>query len=296
MGFHDYSLLDQLMKYNFNPLEKKDVLAAHRVNITDFMSDLINERGSIKLGKLNPPYESLWFEWSTDTYLHGDDLNFSHAGLHLKWHKPDSPLAMKTKRGMSEKPPWLNDLGWVVEVDVYLFLTPGEGYPGRKVKWPISPLLLISKDSDNTWPLFTNNDLSKVDELKEAHKPENLEFINNLLLCVMAAVSMMNCQNVSLIPYGSTNKEKSGKKSRRLRTPTLQFNTIKLPGLNYLPTGKLSPGERDVMAQHMVRGHFKTYTADKPLMGKAVGTYWWGYQVRGNRKNGIVLKDYEVGS
>jgi hypothetical protein len=42
-----------------------------------------------------------------------------------------------------------------------------------------------------------------------------------------------------------------------------------------------------------VRGHFKTFTAEKPLMGRAVGTYSWGWQLRGDPKRGIVISDYQ---
>lgn len=35
-----------------------------------------------------------------------------------------------------------------------------------------------------------------------------------------------------------------------------------------------------------IKGHYKTYTADAPLMGKHVGTYWWGGVERAvTRKN-----------
>jgi hypothetical protein len=47
---------------------------------------------------------------------------------------------------------------------------------------------------------------------------------------------------------------------------------------------------------HRVRGHFKTFTAERPLMGKHVGTCWWGWQLRGdpNPNRGIVTSDYQI--
>ena len=47
-------------------------------------------------------------------------------------------------------------------------------------------------------------------------------------------------------------------------------------------------------ALHICRGHFVTYTPKHPLFGKYVGTFWKPDHVRGNAKNGIVLKDYKV--
>jgi hypothetical protein len=29
-------------------------------------------------------------------------------------------------------------------------------------------------------------------------------------------------------------------------------------------------------------------------MGKHVGTYWWGWQLRGDPKHGIVISDYQL--
>ena len=53
---------------------------------------------------------------------------------------------------------------------------------------------------------------------------------------------------------------------------------------------------RDLLAAHLVRGHFKTFTSDAPLFGKHVGTYWIHPHSRGNAKNGFVTKDYEIGA
>jgi len=45
---------------------------------------------------------------------------------------------------------------------------------------------------------------------------------------------------------------------------------------------------------HLCRGHFKEYTKEKPLFGKYTGTYWWQPTMRGNKKKGVIHKDYEV--
>ncbi|HET6241541.1 MAG TPA: hypothetical protein VFD99_06080 [Arthrobacter sp.] len=46
--------------------------------------------------------------------------------------------------------------------------------------------------------------------------------------------------------------------------------------------------------RHLARGHFKTFTEDAPLLGKHVGTYWWGWQVRGQGDAGIIEKTYTL--
>lgn len=47
-------------------------------------------------------------------------------------------------------------------------------------------------------------------------------------------------------------------------------------------------------ALHLVRGHFATYTPDKPLFGRITGTVWKPSHVRGDAAEGIVAKDYRV--
>lgn len=49
-------------------------------------------------------------------------------------------------------------------------------------------------------------------------------------------------------------------------------------------------------ALHLCRGHFATYTADKPLFGHYVGTVWVPAHMRGSVKHGAVIKDYRIRS
>ena len=47
-------------------------------------------------------------------------------------------------------------------------------------------------------------------------------------------------------------------------------------------------------ALHIFRGHFKTYSEDRPLFGKVAGTFWWEGSVRGSLAKGKVDKEYQV--
>ena len=107
----------------------------------------------------------------------------------------------------------------------------------------------------------------------------------------MWAVGLMNCKNVSL---AERTTGRVSRKQRRKR-PEIKYHTIVLPGQ---ANGRRAPGSghESSAAQHRVRGHFKTFTPDAPLLGKHTGTYWWGWQVRGNKKNGVVVSDYKVGA
>ena len=106
------------------------------------------------------------------------------------------------------------------------------------------------------------------------------------------AVSMMNCRNVTM----STNvtSQRGGKKSRRKGMPSVEYKSIHLPRKS--GTASISSGElTGTQKLHTARGHFKTYTTEAPLMGRHVGTYYWGWQVRGSRTNGEIVSSYNVG-
>lgn len=105
----------------------------------------------------------------------------------------------------------------------------------------------------------------------------------------MLAVGLMNCKNVDLVEHES--KVPVGRRQRR-RNGGIRYRTIDIPGRS---TGTSSgAGGTSASGLHRVRGHFKTFTEDAPLMGMHIGTYWWGWQVRGSKSNGTVVSDYRM--
>ena len=114
----------------------------------------------------------------------------------------------------------------------------------------------------------------------------------SLLHPAFLAIGLMNCSNVKT--EAESFKSRSSNRLARKAIPKLDYHTIVLPGSR---SGGSGTSERQgVMPQHKVRGHFKTFTVERPLMGRHVGTYWWGWNVRGNKKNGITVTDYKVGA
>lgn len=108
------------------------------------------------------------------------------------------------------------------------------------------------------------------------------------------AVAFMHCKNVALDavePDGCLNRErrKAGLK------PFLRYHTI-----NIEPIKKVLKTEGNIetdglkKALHICRGHFATYTEDRPLFGHTVGTVWKPAHVRGSVKQGVVVSDYNV--
>jgi hypothetical protein len=110
----------------------------------------------------------------------------------------------------------------------------------------------------------------------------------------LLAMSFMNCKNVTLEAHERdplVNRERR----RHGRKPFLRYHTINIePMKAVLRTEGNVESEGLRRALHICRGHFATYTADKPLFGRTVGTVWRPSHVRGHASEGVVVSDYNV--
>lgn len=107
---------------------------------------------------------------------------------------------------------------------------------------------------------------------------------------VSLAFGFMNCRNVRLDDAVRVQRHgKKGVADRRRSFPAAKV--INVPGMSSA-AGRHTLGAGEPIAPHVVRGHFKNYTEDAPLLGKITGTYWWGHHVRGGAE--AVPKQYRV--
>jgi hypothetical protein len=108
--------------------------------------------------------------------------------------------------------------------------------------------------------------------------------------------SFANCTNVKTVDV-TADVEPEPKTKRRLKIPTVRRVTLSISGHTVRPTREFHSGNTDVMPFHLCRGHFATYTPEKPMFGKPklVGRYWHPPHTRGSKKNGEIIKDYAVG-
>jgi hypothetical protein len=121
------------------------------------------------------------------------------------------------------------------------------------------------------------------DEEYENDAPE-LSMLNMILM-------LLSCKNISTeqhSPDAALNK----KRIKRGKQPLFTYHTLSLK-----PVGKAQESIPKHLWEnriHLARGHFKTFTPDKPLFGKITGRFWWQPQVRGRNRNGVVMKDYSI--
>jgi hypothetical protein len=108
----------------------------------------------------------------------------------------------------------------------------------------------------------------------------------------MSALSFFHCKNVEL-KTKAPNIRKANKFIKKYHTAPAVWNVIHVHRLTkkYLEKG---PGNKRgaLIGASMIRGHFKKYTSDAPLLGKHVGMYFWQSHVRGS---GVpTAHDYKV--
>ncbi len=126
------------------------------------------------------------------------------------------------------------------------------------------------------------------ESIKQLRKEDNAE-----LTLLQSAILLLNTKNI--ITEEHHPPEKLNKKRRQLgRQELFTYKTLNvvLPSPSRSSSGS---SKTDIHQRiHLCRGHFKEYTTENPLFGKHTGLYWWQPHVRGQNKDGIVMKEYEI--
>lgn len=107
--------------------------------------------------------------------------------------------------------------------------------------------------------------------------------------------SFLNCKNIEQVKVDPPEKLQK-KRKKRNKKPLVSYYTLRVIPNKMKQNTISSPGKgNNPYRIHTCRGHFKEFTKEKPLLGKYAGLYWWDPYVRGNKKKGKIIKDYEVG-
>ena len=120
-----------------------------------------------------------------------------------------------------------------------------------------------------------------------------------LLKPLLLAISFMHCGNVQRVPQYPSPKLNKKRQARNL-PPQNKFHLLEIAPMKRILqlAADQYRGVRGAsgieMALHKCRGHFKTYTPEKPLFGHNVGRWFWAPTARGTARRGTVSKKYEV--
>lgn len=216
------------------------------------------------VGPLRLPFDSMWIEWSFPDWSGTDGTHFA------AWVTADEP---------DENAPAGTE-------QVLTFVTL---CANKSKAWYIPVWTFIPVDEHGKALGISNN----VDPYSQSAAQTR-----TWALAPCVAIGFMNCRNIRVdevepdpLPRSPKARRRSAKKPERLT-----HHLIRLPGATP-PRGlqQAQTAAGSAVPLHVVRGHFKTFTAEAPLMGKHVGTYWWHPTVRGLREHGQVQTTYEVG-
>lgn len=125
----------------------------------------------------------------------------------------------------------------------------------------------------------------------DAAKTFARHIVRQLFDPVAMSIGLANCRNIKVESLKTRKERKSRRKSKQRMSGT-EYKVIRLPGAPYnrIDGPASSNGQTRL---HTVRGHFKTYTEEKPLYGKLTGTWWWAPSVRGKKENGEIISTYK---
>jgi hypothetical protein len=213
-----------------------------------------------ELGVLRLPYPAVWMEWTAQSE---QPYNIAVLAYTPKGREEGTEIELAVFMGIDKVVAC--GVGCLIQLDEH-----GHGVSGTE-RWRVAV-------PDQDHPRFH----------------EYTKFVSDQIITALMALSLINCRNVGTEDRGRIQIARSGaQKRRREPVKSTRYRTIKLPGggTHY----DSATGTHRPTALHRVRGHFKTFTAERPLLGRHVGTFWWGWSVRGDAEYGEVVSDYQLG-
>lgn len=234
-----------------------------------------------EFGHLMLPFPKVWIEWNN--MRESEQLPHLWMGA-MCVHVSESAQLMRQLYQIPDSHLFRNlrDNSWTI--------VPFSTHAGKVMMAP--SMLIVDLDQNGVL-----EGVRGVDLLSESDSVGQTAELVDLLWDSLVAVGWLNCRNVRTERRDRSGQVGGSKSNRRKACARgLDFHTIHLPGIDRESDNPSAstPSNADFRMHH-VRGHFKTFTPEAPLMGKHVGTYWWGWQVRGNKNNGVVVSDYRIG-
>lgn len=112
----------------------------------------------------------------------------------------------------------------------------------------------------------------------------------------LKTLGVANCKNIILERQCPYDEALQKARVRRGKPPFFDYHILRIdPSKTRTKTiGGPVEHDSDPKRLHICRGHFKTYTDERPLFGRLTGTFWVPQHMRGDMDVGVVAKDYEI--
>lgn len=282
-------------------------------NVADYFADHAADRWQFPdFPVIAPPYPWMWMEWRSQPFhtriasqSGASEAIIERRGVLLftrEWNAPE-PDFQYHQRMMEQHAPNLRDdqprwavltrayrqrRGHTVERDIiqtWHFVRP-DGTPHSQtiigVVTPDAPAALVA----------TMKALPP-DQQTEHMQALVKRFWDDELYVTLLALAFLNCKNV-LTTMQTAPSKLAKAHVKKHGQPLVRWHVLQIDPMKEVLAYEGRSTESGLKrALHICRGHFVTYD-EKPAFGKHRGTYWRRAHVRGSRKRGLVLKDYQV--
>ncbi len=225
-------------------------------------------------GIMRPPFDNCWIEWLTP----------SHRLIDGAWH-------FRGKSRVAAHMILHDDGGLWFEV---LF---GDRANRPLVVAPFTTHITGESDPDNAHErvsLYAGKEILR----DKAGLSADIDLATSLATELWPAyltLGWLNCRNVSTTDV-TVNARIAAKRQRRGQPRGLDYKRIVLDEGTQRALTVNRDAEQHGKRLHIVRGHIKHYTPERPLFGKYTGNYWWHQQMRGNADLGRINHEYHVAS
>lgn len=224
-------------------------------------------------GALNPPFDRMWIEWQTPSFRHFGN----------KWHRMSrSRVAAKVVKAG-------NDL------DIELLMAHDQSQAIGVT--PIGVEILNCSDLPGLSVRVTAHE--HIRYLRDERLPDATpdQYAQGLFLetwPIYMAIGWMNCRNVTLETVAAPSRL-AKKRQRRGLVRGLDYKKILLDAGTTSSLAKNSiASAHDPKRLHIVRGHIRHYSAERPAFGTYVGNMWIHQHMRGDKALGSISHEYHV--
>lgn len=160
---------------------------------------------------------------------------------------------------------------------------------------PEAPLTHANRFETTAPAMFSHiGDHEFHDRLNASDSARITGYANELVYAALLAVSFCHCKNVDTVEHVPQEKLSHAFKKRNGK-PLTKYYTLNIDPLKRALAREGRSASRGIAhAMHVCRGHFRTYSSERPLFGKVIGTFWVPDHVRGDAVAGEIVKEYRV--
>jgi hypothetical protein len=246
------------------------VRSAEVVIVADEVAQYVAEHGppDVSAIQVSLPFSQFWIEYRLAQKLLSGGVRHDHVGclFSVRDHGEDA-----------------EGVRW--EASVAIFRAVGRKGPVRGVEY----IVMLDVDQLGRVSLDNYDAVSPGIDAWVSMPTSSGAFAPALM-----ALGLLGCKNVRRREQAQPPKL-SKKWEKKHGRPLVRYHVLDIDPMRKVLRDEGGSEETGLKkALHICRGHFATYTDEAPLFGRVTGTFWKPQHIRGSKKQGLVLKDYNV--